>query len=137
LKNHFIFKKFAWIPLKIKNSFTFGLGNLISLTIFFGIYIFMFTTGQLKNLSAPTIDGITLLFQSFSTVVTIIFASALLTIFFREIILLVTQRRILLYYFTPITNEWWKGTKQTIPYPVFLKQMSTVLRSWASFSVLF
>ena len=105
LKNHTIFKKFAGIPLWIKDSFIFGYGNLIIFSIFFCIYIIMFINGELNHILLPTTDSITQLFQFFSIFVSIAFASTLLTIVTREFFLFLTQGRFLLYHFTPKTAE--------------------------------
>jgi hypothetical protein len=105
LTNHSLFKKFAAIPLKIKNSFTFGYGNLTIFAVFFCIYIVMYVTGQLRQVSFQTTDSLTQILQMFSVLVSIAFASTLLTFLVREAILFFTQGRFLLYYFTPKTPE--------------------------------
>ena len=105
LKNHDIFKFFAKIPLKIKDSFIFGYGNLILFSIFFIMYLYLFGTGQLQHLYVSTPNQIINLLGLFSVFISMLLASGILALILRTIILKITQTRYLLYFFTPITTE--------------------------------
>jgi hypothetical protein len=105
LKDHRIFKFFAKIPVKIKNFFVYGIGNIVFLAIFFGIYLSLYLKGALNYLIIPSSEQFFQVFEVFSVFISMFLASAILTIIIRFLILSITQKRMLLYYFSPKTFD--------------------------------